>query len=105
MALSRLPLGTNTVQQLSTGMLRVRGQQALELCERELDLQPLLATFEPGDRLRLSIAGAAWPAIAINPGHPAVPCSAPCADCRVISIELHLEMAQLWMLPLLAPQH
>ena len=104
-ALSRLPLGTNTVQQLSTGMLRVRGQQALELCERELDLQPLLATLEPGDRLRLSIAGAAWPAIAINPGHEAVACSAPSADCRVISIELHLEMAQLWMLPLLAPQH
>ena len=104
-ALSRLPLGTNTVQQLSTGMLRVRGQKALELCERELDLQPLLATFEPGDRLRLSIAGAAWPAIAINPGHEAVACSAPSADCRVISIELHLEMAQLWMLPLLAPQH
>ena len=86
-------------------MLRIRGQQALELCERELDLQPLLATLEPGDRLRLSIAGAAWPAIAINPGHEAVACSAPSADCRVISIELHLEMAQLWMLPLLAPQH
>ena len=104
-ALSRLPRGKNTVQQLSTGMLRIRGQQALELCERELDLQPLLATLEPGDRLRLSIAGAAWPAIAINPGHEAVACSAPSADCRVISIELHLEMAQLWMLPLLAPQH
>ena len=104
-ALSRLPLNTNTVQQLSTGMLRVRGQAALELCERELELQPLHAMFEPGDRLRLSIAGAAWPAIAINPGQPAIACRAPSADCRVISIELHLEMAQLWMLPLLAPQH
>ncbi|QNI53677.1 X-Pro dipeptidyl-peptidase/ S15 family [Synechococcus sp. BIOS-E4-1] len=104
-ALSRLPLGTNTVQQLSTGMLRVRGQGALELSARELDLQPLHATLEPGDRLRLSIAGAAWPAIGINPGQPGMACSAPSADCRVISIELHLEIAQLWMLPLLAPQH
>ena len=101
-ALSRLPPGTNTVQQLSTGMLRVRGQAALELCVRELELQPLHATLEPGDRLRLSVAGAAWPAIGINPGQPAMACSAPSAECRVISIELHLEMAQLWMLPLLA---
>ena len=104
-ALSRLPLDTNTVQQLSTGMLRVHGQGALELCERELELQPLYATLEPGDRMRLSIAGSAWPAIAINPGQSGIACEAPSADCRVISIELHLEMAQLWMLPLLAPQH
>ena len=103
-ALSRLPLGTEAVQQLSTGLLRVRGQEALRLCEREVELQSLHATLRPGDRLRLSIAGAAWPAIGINPGEPAVACAAPSSDCHVISIALHLEMAQLSMLPLLSPQ-
>ena len=103
-ALSRLPLGTNTVQQLSTGVLRVRGKKALERCLRELELQPLHATLKPGDRLRLSIAGAAWPAIAINPGQPDMACRAPSADCKVISIKLDLEVAQLRMLPLFMPQ-
>ena len=103
-ALSRLPAGTTRVQQLSTGVLRVRGQDALRLQERELELQALQATLQPDDRLRLSIAGSAWPAIGINPGDPAMACAAPSADCRVISIELHLGMAQLWMLPLLTPQ-
>ena len=49
-ALSRLPLGTNTVQQLSTGVLRMRGEKALERCLRELELQPLHATLKPGMR-------------------------------------------------------
>ena len=103
-ALSRLPRGTSTVQQLSTGLLRIRGQEALKVCERELELQALQATLQPGDRMRLSIAGAAWPAIAINPGHTAMDCTAPGPECRVISITLHLDMAQLRMLPLLSPQ-
>ena len=85
-------------------MLRVRGEDALRLQERELELQALQATLQPDDRLRLSIAGSAWPAIGINPGDPDMACAAPSADCRVISIELHLGMAQLWMLPLLTPQ-
>ena len=54
--------------------------------------------------MRLSIAGAAWPAIAINPGHTAMACTAPGPECSVISITLHLDMAQLRMLPLLSPQ-
>ena len=103
-ALSRLPAGAATVEQLSTGILRIRGQEALRLCEREVELQALQATLQPGDRMRVSIAGAAWPAIGINPGHTAVACTAPGPECRVVSIELHLVMAQLRMLPLLTPQ-
>ena len=103
-ALSRLPAGTTRVQQLSTGVLRIQGDAALRVQARELELQAVQATLQPGDRLRLSIAGAAWPAIGINPGDPAVACAAPSAECRVISIELHLDMAQFWMLPLLMPQ-
>ena len=103
-ALSRLPAGSTCVQQLSTGVLRSLGQSALHPRPLTLELQALHATLNPGDRLRLSIAGAAWPAIAVNPGHPDAPCGAPNADCRVISIELHLDTAQLQMLPMLLPQ-
>ena len=103
-ALSRLPAESEAVQQLSTGVLRTIGQSALSPRPLTLELQALHATLNPGDRLRLSIAGAAWPAIAVNPGDPEVPCGAPNADCRVISIVLQLESAQLQMLPLLVPQ-
>ena len=103
-ALSRLPAGSESVQQLSTGVLRTIGQNALHPRTLTLELQALHASLNPGDRLRLSIAGAAWPAIAVNPGHPDAPCGAPTADCRVISIELQLDTAHLQMLPLLLPQ-
>ena len=103
-ALSRLPAGTDIVQQLSTGVLRTLGQDALMPSDREMELQALHATLQPGDRLRLSVAAAAWPAIAINPGHQGEPCGPPSSSCRVISIELHLDTAQLRMLPLLMHQ-
>ena len=36
--------------------------------QREIDLQAMLANFQKGDRLRISISGSSWPAIGINPG-------------------------------------
>ena len=103
-ALSRMSAGSESVEQLSTGVLRTIGHSALHPRPLTVELQALHATLNPGDRLRLSIAGAAWPAIAVNPGHPDSPCEAPKADCRVISIGLHLDKAQFQMLPLLLPQ-
>ncbi len=103
-ALSRLPAESERVQQLSTGVLRTIGPDALNPTRHQIELQAVHASLNPGDRLRLSIAGAAWPAIAVNPGHPHAPCRAPNADCRVVSIVLHLDRAQLQMLPLLLPQ-
>ena len=68
-ALSRLPSGRDEVQQLSTGVLRVRrathseNDSDIPFSTITLELQPLLVSFQPGDRLRLSLAGASWPAI------------------------------------------
>ena len=76
-ALSRLPAESEAVQQLSTGVLRTIGR-APEPQPLTLELQALHATLNPGDRLRLSIAGAAWPAIAVNPGDPDVPAAHQC---------------------------
>jgi len=99
-ALSVCPANSSEVQQLSTGVLRLRGEDARHRQVRRLHLQALEAELQPGDRLRLSLAGAAWPAIAINPGHTDQPCGAPDPSCRVISIAIGIDGATLQFTPL-----
>ncbi len=107
-SLSRVPADQEAdpdqVQQLSTGVLRVHRINDLASSEITVELQPLLASFKPGDRLRLSLAGAAWPAIGINPGDGERCCGPPNSDCRVITIYLQLEKATLQMAPLVLTQ-
>ena len=109
-ALSKLPAGGDEVQQLSTGVLRVRqathseNDSDIPFSTITLELQPLLVSFQPGDRLRLSLAGASWPAIAINPGDGKQRFGPPNSDCRVITLCLQLDEATLQMAPLLVPQ-
>jgi putative CocE/NonD family hydrolase len=90
------------VSQISTGFLRLRGQICRQRQELRLELQPLAATLAPGERLRLSLAGAAWPQIAVNPGDGQVPRTAPGPGHRVITLQLHLAGAWLGLAPLLA---
>ena len=98
-SLSRLPADTNSAEQLSTGVVRVRGEEALRAARRSVTLQPLQATLASGDRLRLSIAAAAWPAIAVNPGHENVPCGAPSPEHRVVTLTLELADSKLQLNP------
>ena len=99
-ALSRLPAATQEVVQISTGVLRVLGPDAQRAGRRRVLLQPLLTTLNPGDRLRLSIAGAAWPAIGVNPGSPDHPCGAVSAAHCVVSMTLALADSELSLNPL-----
>lgn len=92
------------VLQLCTGVRRSLGPTALELQALELALQPVAATLECGERLRLSLAGAAWPAIAVNPGDGSPPRGGCGPEHRVISIDLELRASRLWLEPLLAPR-
>ena len=98
-SLSRLPAEAHSVEQLSTGFLRVLGEEALDTALRSVALQPLQATLEPGDRLRVSIAAAAWPAIGVNPGHNSVPCGAPSPEHRVVTLTLKLADSTLRLNP------
>jgi putative CocE/NonD family hydrolase len=100
-ALSRLS-ADGAVEQLSTGVLRQRGECCHQSRQLRLELQPLLARLQPGERLRLSLAGAAWPQIAVNPGDGSIPTGPASATHRVISISLQLDQAQLTVLPLQA---
>jgi putative CocE/NonD family hydrolase len=88
------------VLQLSTGVARTQ-QLAGEKSLLQVQLQPLLAELCPGERLRLSLAGAAWPQIAVNPGDGLETFGPTGPRHRVITLELELADSQLQLLPLL----
>ena len=98
--MSRLPCGSDKVEQLSTGVYRQLGEAALRSKPYRVLLQPLRASLKPGDRLRLSIAGAAWPAIGVNPGTPDHPAGPPGPEHRVVTLTLDLAGSELKLIPL-----
>jgi predicted acyl esterase len=89
------------VTQLATGVARHRGEGCLLPIPRELTLQPLLLHLHPGERLRLSLAAAAWPQIAVNPGCGAQAWGNSGPDHRVITLTLELAGSRLRLEPLL----
>ena len=99
-ALSRLPADSSRVDQLSTGVYRCLGENALKCHRHRVLLQPLRASLQRGDRLRLSIAGAAWPAIGVNPGTSEHSAATPGPDHRVVTMTLELAGSALELIPL-----
>lgn len=87
------------VRQLATGFLRVYGQVGNPL---RLSLQPLAARLQAGEALRLSLAGAAWPQISVNPGDGSLPLGGCASHHRVITIGLELAQARLRLVPISA---
>jgi putative CocE/NonD family hydrolase len=64
------------------------GYHRLTEMRETLSLRPICATLEPGERLRLSVAGACWPAFAVNPGTGDCPETTPAHLHRAITISL-----------------
>ena len=89
-ALSIIYEDKEEVHQLSIGVRRIRGTTAKEFFEREVILQPILAHFPKGSQLRISISGALWPAIAINPGTDNDPCGPPSYRNLITEISMNL---------------
>lgn len=106
-ALARVSADGSRVSQLGMGLRRKRGNWGdsggtHETTRVTLRLQPLRATLQRGERLRLSLAAAAWPQIGVNPGDGsqiAGPIGPSSAEHRVITLELHLAGARLWLAP------
>lgn len=90
------------VRQISTGVLRVLGEEALASAERQVELQPLALELAVGDRLRIAIAAAAWPAIAVNPGDGHMPRGGSGPGHRITTLSLDLRGARLQLEPLLS---
>ena len=90
------------VSQLATGFLRVNGQAGPDQSapRLRLSLQPLAARLEPGEALRLSLAGAAWPQISVNPGDGSLPLGGSSSSHRTITICLELAEARLRLVPI-----
>ena len=65
-----------TVRQLATGVGRFGAGLEGGSVPRELTLQPLGTVVDAGWQLRLSLAGAAWPQIAVNAGDGRLPAGA-----------------------------
>lgn len=99
-ALSVVRGGGSQVLQLCTGVGRWLGEDALRLQQRRLQFQPLLATLRAGECLRLSLAAAAWPQIAVNPGDGRPPSGPTGPEHRVITLQFSLREAQLHLKPL-----
>lgn len=55
----------------------------------QVPLRPTCTTIAPGERLRLSVAAAAFPAWPVNPGTGARPVDAAVATAEVITLRLH----------------
>ena len=85
----------NTATQLSNGVLRIANCDQGIKSTRKIKLQPVLATFKEGDRLRISISGSGWPAIGINPGQSQYLCEGPSPNCLVTTISLILLNSKL----------
>jgi putative CocE/NonD family hydrolase len=99
-ALSRVG-ADGRVRQLGVGVQRHLGQACLESRWRQVDLQPVGLALRAGERLRLSLAAAAWPQIAVNPGTGQPPWGGSGMEHRVISLRLELEQACLELQPAL----
>jgi hypothetical protein len=100
-ALSVVNADGTRVRQLCTGFGRWLGPDASAEQLRELQLQPLAVRLERGERLRLSLAGAAWPLVAVNPGDGSLPSGGSGPDHRVITLTLQPCDSHLWLDPLI----
>jgi putative CocE/NonD family hydrolase len=89
------------VRQCSTGVARWLGHSCQTLASRRVQLQPLLLTLQPGERLRLSLGLAAWPQIAVNAGDGTLPRGPAGPQHRVISVEVELRAASLSIQPMI----
>ncbi len=105
-ALSVVSAAGDSVRQLAVGVRRRRPAPpgaSGDTGTLRLRLQPLRATLGPGERLRVSLAGAAWPQIAVHSGSASPPPGPTGPEHRVITLAFDLTGALLWLAPLAGP--
>lgn len=99
-AFSEVSPDGRSVRQLSTGVARIGPGTIAGDGFSSLTLQPLATLVAAGQRLRLSVAAAAWPLIAVNAGDGSLPAGGSSAEHRVISLTLDLDGSGLGLEPL-----
>ena len=88
-----------TVNQFSTGFLRVKNLQIDENCDCEIAMHPTNITILKGTKLRLSISAAAYPAIGVNAGFGDDMLGAPTINHKIINLSFELNKTFMKLTP------
>ena len=99
LALSLVNEQDKTVNQFSTGFLRVKNLQIDEKCDCEIAMHPTNITILKGTKLRLSISAAAYPAIGVNSGFGDDMLGAPTINHKIINLSFELNKTFMKMTP------
>ena len=91
LALSLINQKDKSVKQFSTGFLRVNNSQIQREKNLTVFLQPTNITIFKGEIIRLSIAGAAWPAIGVNSGYKSKTPGKTSINHKVITLNFNLK--------------
>ena len=99
LALSIVDQNKELVSQFSTGFLRVKNSKKNSEFSHIIKMQPTNISIQKGTKLRLSISGAAWPAIGVNPGYGNENIGAPTLDNKIITLNFNLNRTSMHMVP------
>ena len=88
-----------TVNQFSTGFLRVKNLQRDEKCDCKISMHPTNITILKGTKLRLSISTAAYPSIGVNTGLGDDLLGAPTINHKIITLSFELNKTFMRMTP------
>ncbi len=98
-ALSLVNAEEKTVNQFSTGFLRVKNSKPDEECECKVEMHPTNISLLKGAKLRLSISAAAYPAIGVNSGFGEDKLGAPTINHKIITLSFKLNKTFVKMTP------
>ena len=99
LALSLVNENDKTVNQFSTGFLRVKNLQRDEKYDCKISMHPTNITILKGTKLRLSISAAAYPAIGVNSGFGDDMLGAPTFKHKIITLSFELNKTFMYMTP------
>ena len=101
LALSIVNDEEKTVNQFSTGFLRVKNAAIDEECECKIEMHPTNISLLKGTKLRLSISAAAYPAIGVNSGFGDDMMGAPTINHQITTLSFDLDKTFIKMTPFL----
>ena len=90
LALSLINEHEKTVNQFSTGFLRVKNSKRNEECKCKIKMHPTNILLLKGTKLRLSISAAAYPAIGVNSGFGDDSLGAPTINHKIITLSFDM---------------
>ena len=89
-ALSLINEEDETINQFTTGFLRIK--KAIKDIEKDyiINLHPTNISITKGSKLRLSLSASAWPAIGVNPGHNKIICGNTSIEHKITTLNFNL---------------